>query len=183
MGSTGQCRFDTSSVIPLWLDGKQVTTSTTFEVISPLTSKPLYRSCAASENDALAAIEAASKAQPGWATTKPSERRDLFLRAASEFERRKDELLEFCKSETATTEPYFAFDFGDCLESVKSCAGLIQGALDGKVPLTLEEGRSAMLIQEPYGVVLSIAPWNAPCILGTRSFLAPLASRYSPSFF
>lgn len=32
-----------------------------------------------------------------------------------------------------------------------------------------------MVIQEPYGVVLAIAPWNAPCILGLRSFLGPLA--------
>lgn len=32
-----------------------------------------------------------------------------------------------------------------------------------------------MVIREPYGVVVAIAPWNAPCILGLRSFLGPLA--------
>ena len=33
-----------------------------------------------------------------------------------------------------------------------------------------------MIVKEPYGVVVAIAPWNAPCILGLRSFLGPLAS-------
>ncbi|GAM36622.1 hypothetical protein TCE0_018r05846 [Talaromyces pinophilus] len=32
-----------------------------------------------------------------------------------------------------------------------------------------------MVLQEPYGVVLSVAPWNAPYALGFRACLAPLA--------
>lgn len=72
-------------------------------------------------------------------------------------------------------EPYFEFDFNDALESLKSCAGLIS-SVQGSVPSILDEERSAMVVREPYGVVLSIAPWNAPCILGLRSFLGPLAS-------
>jgi acyl-CoA reductase-like NAD-dependent aldehyde dehydrogenase len=33
----------------------------------------------------------------------------------------------------------------------------------------------AMAIRQPVGVVLGIAPWNAPVILGTRAIAAPLA--------
>ncbi|KAJ2978461.1 hypothetical protein NUW58_g7487 [Xylaria curta] len=33
-----------------------------------------------------------------------------------------------------------------------------------------------MVWREPYGVVLAIAPWNAPYILGTRSVLYPIAA-------
>ena len=75
------------------------------------------------------------------------------------------------------SEPYFEFDFNDALESLKSCAGLIS-TVQGSVPSILDEDRSAMVVKEPYGVVVSIAPWNAPCILGLRSFLGPLASRF-----
>ena len=76
-------------------------------------------------------------------------------------------------------EPYFEFDFNDALESLKSCAGLI-ATVQGSVPTILDEERSAMVVREPYGVVLSIAPWNAPCILGLRSFLGPIASELCP---
>ena len=176
MGSSSAASsFDTSSTIPLWLDGKQVTTSAAFDITAPTTLKALYKSSAASESDALAAVSAAAKAQPAWAKTKPAERRDLFLRAADEFVKRRDELWHYCSTETGSTEPYFAFDFSDCLESIRACAGLIVSASEGSIPTMSEEGRSAILVQEPYGVVLSIAPWNAPCILGTRSFLGPLA--------
>lgn len=166
--------------IPLWRDGQQVNTATSFDIVSPLTDKVLYKCSGASVEDATAAISAAEKALPAWSKTKPGFRRDLFLRAADELLRRKDDLWHFCSTETGSTEPYFDFDFNDALESLKSCAGLIASAsMQGQVPAMLDEERSAMVIKEPYGVVVSIAPWNAPCILGLRSFLGPLASKCS----
>lgn len=165
--------------VPLWRNGEQVTTTKTQDIVSPMTDKLLYKSSAASADDALAAVAAAEAAFPAWSRTKPGFRRDLFLRAAEELVRRKDDLFHFCSTETGSTEPYFEFDFNDALESLKSCAGLIVGASSGSVPPMLDETRSAMLVKEPYGVVVSIAPWNAPCILGLRSFLGPLASASS----
>ena len=172
--------FDTSSTIPLWLNGKAITTAESFDIISPLTEKVLYKAAAASASDALAAVDAAAAAQESWAATKPSFRRDLFLKAADELVKRKDELWHYCSTETGSTEPYFAFDFNDALESLRSCAGIIHTASVGQSIPIAEEGRSSMLLPEPYGVVLSIAPWNAPCILGLRSFLGPLASKCTP---
>lgn len=167
--------FDANSTIPLWLNGKTVSTSESFDIVSPLTEKVLYKASAADESDALAAIDAAAAAQEAWAATKPSFRRDLFLKAADELVKHKEELWHYCSTETGSTEPYFAFDFHDALESLKSCAGLIHQATVGQTVTVGEEGRSAMLLPEPYGVVVAIAPWNAPCILGLRSFLGPLA--------
>ncbi|EME42351.1 hypothetical protein DOTSEDRAFT_73244 [Dothistroma septosporum NZE10] len=163
-------------IIPLYLGGEQVKTEASFDIISPGTDKILYKSSAASVDDVTAAIAAAERALPAWSQTKPGFRRDLFIRAAEEFVRRKDDLWHFCSTETGSTEPYFDFDFNDALESLKSCAGLIASAsAQGQVPSILAEDRSAMVIREPYGVVVAIAPWNAPCILGLRSFLGPLA--------
>lgn len=178
MGSvdSGLSSFNTSSTVPLWLNGKEVTGSSSFEIVSPLTEKVLYKAAAASEADALAAVEAAATAQEAWAATKPSFRRDLFIKAADELLKRKDELWHYCHTETASTQDYFAFDHSDALESLRACAGLIHSASVGQVVPVAEEGSSAMLIPEPYGVVVSIAPWNAPMILGLRSFLGPLAS-------
>lgn len=90
-------------VVPLWLDGKEIKTSATIDLVSPLTEKVLYQAAAANESDALAAVAAAEKALPAWKMTKPAFRRDLFLAAAAELLRRKDDFWYFCSSETGST--------------------------------------------------------------------------------
>lgn len=37
-----------------------------------------------------------------------------------------------------------------------------------------DRGTLAMVFREPCGVILGIAPWNAPIILGIRAFITPL---------
>lgn len=177
MGSTGtSSKFDVNSTIPMWIGGQQVTTSLSYDVISPLTDQPLYKAAAATESEVHAAIAAAEKALPEWSETGPAERRELLLRAAAELERRKDEMWRFCNTETASDEPYFAFDIGDSLEAIRSSAGLI-GSITGVVPQILNKERSAMLMPEPFGVVASISPWNCGTILSLRAFLGPIASK------
>lgn len=180
MSSTSEkFAFASGDTVPFWIDGKQVTGSLGYDVVSPLNNQKLYKSAAATEDDVRAAVAAAEKAAPAWAETKASHRRDILLAAAAELERRKDSMWWFCNNEVASTEPYYAFDYADALESLKSCAGLIHTATQGTVPQMSQPGRSAMLVQEPFGVVLAIAPWNCPTILGLRSFLAPIASQSS----
>ena len=172
--SSGKSAFDSSSTIPLWLDGKEVKTSMTFDVISPVDHQKLYSCSAASEDDAQAAIAAAEKAFKAWSKTKPAERRDILLRAAEGFLKRRDELYQYSHTETGAAESMFNFEFGAAADACKAVAGLIS-AVNGTIPTVAEEGKSAMLINEPYGVVLGIAPWNAPYVLGLRACLQPLA--------
>ena len=167
--------FDASSTIPLWLDGKEVKLSSTFDVVSPLDHKTLYKSSAADEEDALKAIASAEKAFKSWSQTKPSTRRDIFLRAADEFKKRRDELQHYSQTETGAAESMFAFEHNLAYEACKGVAGLLQVASTSSMPVVAEEGSSAMLIKEPFGVVLGIAPWNAPYVLGLRACLQPLA--------
>ena len=175
-GTSGsKSAFDTSSTIPLWLDGKEVKTSTTFDVISPVDHQKLYSCSAASEDDVQAAIVSAKKAFKTWSKTKPAERRDIFLRAYEEFTKRRDELYAYSRTETGALESMFGFEYGVAADACKAVAGYMMSAIDGTVPTVQEEGKSAMMIQEPYGVVLGIAPWNAPYALGLRACLQPLA--------
>ena len=167
--------FDTSSTIPLWLDGEEVRLSSTFEVVSPLDQKTLYKCSSANENDVQKAIEAASRAFKTWSQTKPDFRRDIFLRAADEFKRRADELRHYSRSETGAATSMFAIEHNLAYEACKSVAGLIQVASTSTSPIVAQEGSSALLIKEPYGVILGIGPWNAPYVLGLRACLQPLA--------
>ena len=167
--------FNTSSTIPLWLDGKEVTLSSTFDVVSPVDHKTLYKASSGSDEDALKAIASAEKAFKTWSKTKPNERRDVFLRAAEGFKKRKDELYQYAKTETGAADGMFAFEHNLAYQACLSVAGLIQVASTASAPVVAEEGTSALIVKEPYGVILGIAPWNAPYVLGLRACLQPLA--------
>ena len=139
-------KFDTSSTIPLWLDGKEITTSTTFDVISPLDQKTLYKSSSASEEDVQAAIESAEKAFPAWSQTKPNARRDIFLKAADEFAKRRDELFHYSHTNTGAAESMIGFEFALACNACKDVAGLI-GAVQGSIPTSVSEGTTALQIR------------------------------------
>jgi acyl-CoA reductase-like NAD-dependent aldehyde dehydrogenase len=161
-------------VIPLWLDGEQINTNVTYDVVSPSNEQKIYKSSSASVDDALRAVKSSQAAFEIWAQVKPNERRDILLRAADILLRRKEEMRSISKQETGEVDSMFDFEFNLGVQACKSVAGLIT-VVRGAVPTMTDEGRSAMILREPYGVVLSIAPWNAPYALGLRACLAPLA--------
>lgn len=167
----GQVRqWSTESTIPLWLHGKEVTASKTFDVTSPVTNSVLYKSSAASETDAEAAIASCAKAFPAWSKTKPQVRREIFLRAADGFAARKEEAWKYLREETGAERPLFEFIHNASVEYCKDMAGLLT-AIRGTVPTLSKEGSSAIVIKEPYGVVVGIAPWQVLQNLMSRCFL------------
>ena len=174
-GANKASNFDTSSTIPLWLNGKEIKTSKTFDVVSPIDQQKLYSCSSASEDDAISAINTAAETFKTWSKTKPSTRRDIFLKAADEFARRRDELHTYSKTETGAADSMFEFEYALACDACKSVAGMISIASHGSAPTVADDTMSAMLTKEPYGVVLGIAPWNAPYVLGLRACLQPLA--------
>ena len=159
-GVNGAVRhWDSSSIVPMWQNGKEIATSTTFEVESPVTNKVAWKCSAAGKQDAVAAIEAAEKAFPAWSKTKPGTRRDIFLRAADLVERRTAELKEYATTEMGAAPPLLGFTLGLCVDYLKDTAGKLSLATQGFVPELDEEGRHAMVYKEPYGVCLGISPW------------------------
>lgn len=166
--------FEPSTTVPFFLDGKQITTETTFEVTSPNNGKSCWKSSSAGEEDALKAVESAEKAFKSWSKTKPAERRDIFLKAAQIFKDKKEEAFIYTNTETGAVRSMFEFEFGLAYDGILTIAGLIP-VVQGSVLNPSEEGKSAIMLREPYGVVLGIAPWNAPHVLGMRAFLGAIA--------
>jgi acyl-CoA reductase-like NAD-dependent aldehyde dehydrogenase len=176
--------FDSSSCIPFWIDGKEVTSTSHFEVFSAVDQSLLYRCSSATEQDVSNAISSAERAFKSWSQTKPNIRRDIFVRAAEEMKRRRDELRHWTVSETGAADSMFEFQYNAAYKACKSVAGLIQVANRSVMPVVDEEGSSAIISKEPLGVVLGISPWNAPYVLGLRACLQPLAMYTSiPSRF
>jgi acyl-CoA reductase-like NAD-dependent aldehyde dehydrogenase len=157
MEGTDVSHFDSASIIPFWLDGKEVTTTNTFEVTSPVDHKVLYKTSSASTHDAQAALDAAQKAFKGWSKAKPAIRRDIFLKAGGIMSSRKEELWQYSQRETGAERGVFEFEFGLAVETFKAVAGLIS-TVHGAVIEPAAEDSSALMLREPWGQFV-------PCIL------------------
>ncbi|KAF7560762.1 hypothetical protein G7046_g3382 [Stylonectria norvegica] len=166
--------FDINSVVPLWLDGEQLVTDTTFDVISPVNQQLLWKCSSATEKDVGNAIASAEKAFESWRFTKPWERRDIFLRAYQLLKDRQEQSLAYSRTETGVPAAMFGFEYKTAMDICLQVAGLSGQA--GSFIDPDETGNSAIIVRRPFGVVLGIAPWNAPHTLGMRACLFPLAA-------
>jgi len=167
---------DASYTVPLLINGKEVTTETTFSVTSPSSHKQIWQSSSASIEDAKNATAAAQAAFPAWAKLKPAAKRDIFMKAAGIVEARASELADYMKVETGAVDAFSSgFNVPKCADMLRDVAGRLSSVM-GHIPTCESEGTAALVIKEPLGVVLAIAPWNAPYILGMRSILFPLAA-------
>ena len=168
-------KADTSKPVPLWINGEEVVTDTTFDVISPSTSEKLWSSSSVSTKQATEAVDAAQAAFKTWRKAKPTQIRTILLQAADIFEARKDELAEYMKSETGALDAFAGFNTSTTIEYFRDVAGR-PASIMGAIPTTQAEGQAALVFKEPYGVILGIAPWNAPYILGCRAWLYAVAA-------
>ena len=163
------------SPVPLWLNGKQIVTGTTFSVSSPTTGHNIWEVSSADEHDAVRAVEAAAGAFRTWHRTKAAERRAIFLRAHELLIEQEERSKYISHRETAAPDGQNSFEYGLAKDLCIHMASLA-GSIMGSVPETRDTDRSAIVLREPYGVVLGIAPWNAPHILGLRACITPLVA-------
>jgi acyl-CoA reductase-like NAD-dependent aldehyde dehydrogenase len=146
-------------VVPLQINGKDVTTSKTIDIYSPTAGKVIHKASSASVDDARQAVEAAQAAFESWADTPPSVKRDIFLKAANLLEARAEEVGKWEEEEVGATTFYASgFDVPTAVNGLRDVAGRIS-SIAGSVPALQDPARAAMVIKEPFGVILAIAPW------------------------
>ena len=145
-----------------------------FVRIHPLTGETATRAAAAGVADAVRAADAAAAAFPAWSALGPNPRRALLNRAAQALEAREAEFVEAMMSETGSTAMWAKFNLRLAAGMVREAAALTT-QIGGEVIPSDKPGCIAMALREPVGVVLAIAPWNAPIILGVRAIAVPLA--------
>jgi len=150
---------DPSYTVPLLINGKEVGTKTTFSVTSPTTQKEVWNSSSASLEDVSAATSAAQAALPAWSKTKPATKRAIFTKAADIIDARAEELAEYMKTETGAASPFAnGFNVPKCADMLRDVAGRLS-TVTGSIPICEQEGTSALIVKEPIGTVLAIAPW------------------------
>ena len=148
--------------------------ASTFDRINPVTGAVATTAHAASVADAEAACEAAAAAFPAWSAMGPNARRAALNKAADALAAKADQFVDAMMGEIGATEGWARFNLMLAVGMVREAAALTT-QIGGEVIPSDKPGCIAMALREPVGVMLGIAPWNAPIILGVRAVAVPLA--------
>jgi acyl-CoA reductase-like NAD-dependent aldehyde dehydrogenase len=120
------------------------------------------------------AAEAAAAAFPGWSALGPNARRSLLNGAADALDARADAFVDAMREELRASEPWARFNVQLGAGMVREAAALTT-QITGEVIPSDKPGLLSLALREPVGVILGIAPWNAPVILACRAIATPLA--------
>lgn len=146
----------------------------TFDRLNPMTGDIASRAAAAQIADAKRAADAAAAAFPAWSATGPGARRAILLKAADILASKAPDFIALMASETGATAGWAGFNVHLASNMLREAAAMTT-QISGEVIPSDKPGCISMAIRQPAGVVLSIAPWNAPVILGVRAVALPLA--------
>ena len=145
-----------------------------FERLNPMTNQVASSASAMTVPEAVAVAARATEGFNRWRTLGPNARRAVLMQAATALESRKDAFVAAMMAETGSTAGWALFNLGLAAGMVREAAALTT-QIGGEVIPSDKPGCIALAVREPVGVVLGIAPWNAPIILAVRAIAVPLA--------
>jgi 1-pyrroline-5-carboxylate dehydrogenase len=147
---------------PLTIAGKPSPTTTTFTSHNPARPAEIIAThIAATESDALAAVDAAEAAFPAWAKTPVADRVQLLLRTAQLI---RDRHFDFCAWLTLEVGKNYAeadADVGECIDFLEFYARQALH-LDATTTPIQFPGERNLLRYVPLGPGAVIPPWNFP---------------------
>ena len=139
----------------------------TFERTDPFTGRAVTVAAAAGRKDARRGVEAARDAFPAWAGTPAGERRALLNRAAELLMKSAPDVASIMTEEVGGTFGWGMFNCDLAARMLREAAAQAYAVVGEVIPSDVP-GALAMGVRQPAGVVVGMAPWNAPVILATR---------------
>ena len=146
----------------------------TFERKNPLDGSVATRAPAATTEDAIRACDAAAAAFPAWSQLGPNARRAMLMKASQALEAKGEAIAAAMAAETGASGIWAGFNVHLAASMLLEAASLTT-QINGEIIPSDVPGSVAMAVRQPAGVVLGIAPWNAPVILAVRSISTALA--------
>ena len=161
--------------VQLLIHGQSVDASNqaTFERISPIDGSVATKAAAATLEDVDRAIDSAQQAFKVW--SKLAYRASFTLIKSSRFNGPKTkQFIQTGMQETGSTATWYGFNVHLAANMLREAAAMTT-QIDGSLIPSDVPGNLAMGVRVPCGVIVGIAPWNAPVILATRALAMPLA--------
>lgn len=146
----------------------------TFERRNPVTGRTKTIAAEGTKTDVDRAVQSCAVAFESWSKTGPNARRKILNACADALEAKAPDIAQLGAEETGGTVAWIGFN-------VKLGAGMLREAaalttqIKGEVIPSDKPGTLAMSHRQPIGVLVAMAPWNAPVILAVRSFATAIA--------
>ncbi len=131
-------------------------------------------SAAAAAEDAVAAADNAAEAFRAWLGSAHWERRRLLMAASGVLEAHADRLSGLMTAEIGATAAWPRFNVSMASAMLVEAAAQVYNVKGETIPSDVP-GATSMGLRVRAGVVLSIAPWNAPLVLAMRAVAFPVA--------
>jgi aldehyde dehydrogenase (NAD+) len=164
-GFTGQY------IAGIWVDGSAGSTN---QDKNPYNNTVLTEISQASLVDLDRAFQSAKTAQVEWAQTSPGARAEIFLKAVSILDARKEEIIGWLINESGSTRIKAGIEWGAVRAGMLEAATMPAAAQGHIIPVD-KPGKEARVYKKPVGVVGVISPWNFPFHLSNRSVAPALA--------
>lgn len=125
--------------------------------------------------DVDAAVGAAAKAFPAWASMPPTKRAHLMHEAARKMHEVVDEVAKLLSLEQGKPLAHAKLEAGRVAENLEYFAGLADKLRGDYIPLD-DPAKFGITIRRPVGVVAAITPWNFPLTLFANKLCPALAA-------
>jgi len=152
----------------MYIGGSWVTTEEGRPVINPADESVIATVPESDAGHAERALEAAHKAQRGWARKTGPERGAVLRAVARKIRDRKEELAQLVVAEQGKTISEARGEVGDAAAGFFDYYATFERAQVGSMFAPDEPGEHLFVRSVPYGVVVGIIPWNYPAALFAR---------------
>lgn len=178
--------------VPCLMDNKPLRTNKTFSVkdMGEKDGKVLYEVNCVTVKEVENIVVSAQTAFQNWKQTTIQQRRTIFLRAIELLKERMEMIVNTIVKETVVGKGFARYQVEKgAISHLEECMTSLAEALKATVLPETQPGVRKYVYYQPFGVVLGIAPWNAPFVLALRSVLWAIAagntailktSEYSP---
>jgi succinate-semialdehyde dehydrogenase/glutarate-semialdehyde dehydrogenase len=161
----------------LFIDGewRAGSAAETFPVVDPSDGTAIADFAIASDDDCLAAVDAAARAFPEWSATAPRVRSEILRKAFEILTAEKEHFAEIMVRENGKS-------WGDALAEASYATEFFRWFAEEAVRVpgdyrTSPAGDKHIIVtHQPIGVALLITPWNFPAAMATRKLAPALAA-------
>ncbi|MBB3035832.1 NAD-dependent succinate-semialdehyde dehydrogenase [Hoyosella altamirensis] len=177
MPPTAQEEREAIASVPtgLFVGGQWRETERTFAVTDPSTGETLCEVADANPDEAMAALDAAAKAQAGWAATPARERSEILSRAYQLLIDEKERLALIMTLEMGKPLAEARGEIGYAAEFFRWFAEEAVRIDGGFMPSPAGNARF-LVTRQPVGPSILITPWNFPMAMGTRKIGPAIAA-------
>jgi succinate-semialdehyde dehydrogenase/glutarate-semialdehyde dehydrogenase len=153
-----------SEHVRLWIGGEWVDAEggSSFDAHSPSTGEVIATAAEGARADAARAVDAASRAAPGWAGRSAFDRAAALRRVAEAIDGRREDLAHTLALDQGKPKRAEAYDEVEELIAYFEMAAADATRAEGLLPPSVDANKRVLLQRVPRGVVALISPWNWP---------------------